>query len=80
VKNSWGTDFGHSGYVYVRYGNNTCSKTYCVLLIFHIAVCYNLIRILRCCSTIYTGAFNTGAISAKQRGPLQRRALNCLGK
>jgi len=28
VKNSWGTDFGHGGYVYVKYSNNTCCKIY----------------------------------------------------
>lgn len=25
VKNSWGTDFGHDGYLYVMYGDNVCS-------------------------------------------------------
>jgi len=45
VKNSWGTDFGHGGYVYVRYGNNTCGKTYS-LYSFFIPLCYDLIRIL----------------------------------
>jgi len=27
VKNSWGSDFGHDGYVYVKYGSNTCCKS-----------------------------------------------------
>ena len=25
VRNSWGTDFGHEGYVYVEYGTNMCA-------------------------------------------------------
>lgn len=27
IRNSWGTDFGNGGYIYLEYGNNTCGLT-----------------------------------------------------
>lgn len=26
VRNSWGTDFGNNGYLYIKYGENVCGK------------------------------------------------------
>lgn len=26
VRNSWGSDFGHDGYLYIKIGENVCGK------------------------------------------------------
>lgn len=26
MRNSWGTDFGNNGYLYIKYGENVCGK------------------------------------------------------
>lgn len=28
VRNSWGTDFGNNGYLYIKYGENVCGKNF----------------------------------------------------
>lgn len=44
VRNSWGTDFGNNGYLYIKYGENVCGKNF-----FLEGVLFNISNIKKMC-------------------------------